>query len=79
MTVWPATVSVPIRCEVEGFAVALKVTVPLPDPLAPLLMVSQAALLAAVHVHPLAVVTAVVDDSAAEVSVAEVGETPRCS
>ena len=60
-TVWPATVSVPTRCEVEGFAVALKVTVPLPDPLAPLLMVSQAALLAAVHVHPLAVVTAVVE------------------
>ena len=77
VTVWPATVSVPVRCEVEVLAVALKVTVPLPDPLAPPLMVSHAALLVAVHVHPVAAVTLVVDDPAAEVSAAEVGETPK--
>ena len=58
-------------------AVALKVTVPLPLPAAPPLTVSQAALLVAVHVHPVAAVTAVVDEPAAEVSVAEVGETPN--
>ena len=77
VTVWPATVSVPTRCAVDVFAVALKVTVPLPLPLAPPLIVSQAALLAAVHVHPLAAVTPVVDEPAAEVSVGDVGETPK--
>jgi hypothetical protein len=77
VTAWPATVSVPTRWDVEVFAVALKVTVPLPFPLAPPLMVSQAALLVAVQVHPVAAVTAVVADAAAEVSVADVGETPK--
>ena len=77
VTAWPATVSVPMRCAVDVFAVTLKVTVPLPEPLAPLLMVSQAALLVAVHVHPVAAVTAAVDDPAAEASVAEVGDTPK--
>ena len=77
VTVWPATVSVPTRCAVDVFAVALKVTVPLPLPLAPPLIVSQAALLAEDHVQPLAAVTAVVDEPAAEVSVREVGETPK--
>ena len=77
VTAWPATVSVPTRCDVDVLAVALKVTVPLPLPLAPPLMVSHAALLVAVQVHPVAAVTAVVDDPAAEVSVREVGETPK--
>ncbi len=77
VTVCPATVSVPTRWAVDVFAVALKVTVPLPLPLAPPLIVSQAALLAAVHVHPLAAVTAVVDEPAAEVSVGDVGDTPN--
>ena len=58
-------------------AVAANATVPLPFPLAPLLMVSHAALLVAVHVHPVATVTPVVDDPAAEVSVREVGDTPK--
>ena len=56
---------------------ALKVTVPFPLPLAPLLIVSQAALLAAVQAHPLAAVTAVVDEPAAEVSERDVGDTPK--
>ena len=76
-TVWPATVSVPTRWDVDVLAVALKVTVPLPLPLAPPLMVSHPALLVAVHVHPVAAVTLVVDDPAADVRVAEVGETPK--
>ena len=77
VTVCPATVSVPVRWAVDVFAVALKVTVPLPLPLAPPLMVSQAALLVAAHVQPLAAVTAVVDEPAAEVNVDEVGDTPK--
>ena len=64
------------RCEVDVLAVALKVTVPLPLPLAPPLTVSHPALLIAVHVHPVAAVTLVVDDPAADVSVRDVGETP---
>jgi hypothetical protein len=75
VTSCPATVSVPMRCEVDVLAVALNVTVPLPLPLAPLAMVSHEALLVAFHVHPPATVTAVVDDPAAEVSVREVGDT----
>ena len=66
-----------MRCAVDVFAVALKVTVPLPLPLAPPLMVSHAALLVAVHEHPVAAVTAVVDEPAADVRDAEVGETPN--
>ena len=57
--------------------VALKVTVPLPLPAAPLLMMSHAALLAAVHVHPVGTVTDVVDDPPAEISERAVGETPN--
>ncbi len=77
VTVCPATVSVPVRSAVDVFAVALKVTVPFPLPLAPLLMVSQAALLAAVQAHPLAAVTPVVDEPAAEVNERDVGDTPN--
>ena len=77
VTVWPATVSVPVRWDVEVFAVALNVTVPLPLPLAPPLMVSHAALLVAVHVQPVAAVTLVAEDPAADVRVAEVGVTPK--
>jgi len=59
VNVWPATVSVPLRDCPVGLAVPLKFTVPLPEPLAPLVIVSQLALLAAVHAHPVTVVTAV--------------------
>ena len=77
VTVWPATVSVPVRCAVAALVVALKVTVPLPDPLAPLPIVSQAALLVALHAQPVAAVTAVVDEPPAAVSVRDVGDTPK--
>jgi hypothetical protein len=77
VTVRPATVSVPTRWLVEVFAVAVKATVPLPDPLPPLVTVSQPVLwLTAVQAQPPGAVTPVVDEPAAEVSVAEVGVTP---
>jgi hypothetical protein len=52
VTVWPAIVTVALRDEAAVFAVAVTPTVPFPDPLAPLVGVSHAALLVAVHVHP---------------------------
>ena len=55
----------------------IEVTVPLPDPGLPPLMVSHPALLVAVQVHPVADVTAVVDVPPAAVSVRAVGETPN--
>ncbi len=52
MTVWPATINVALRDEAAVFAAAVTLTLPSPDPLAPLVTVSQLALLVAVHVHP---------------------------
>ena len=57
MNICPAIVSVPLRDVVELFAAALKLTVPLPEPLAPAVTVSQLALLVAVHVQPVPAVT----------------------
>ena len=57
VTVWPATVNVALRDEAAVFAVAVTLTAPLPDPLAPLVTVNQLALLVAVHVHPVGAVT----------------------
>ena len=56
VTVWPPTVSVPVRAA-PLFAATRKVTVPLPVPLSPDVTVSQDAPLVAVHAHPLAAVT----------------------
>ena len=53
----PPAEIVAVREEVVGFAATLKAIVPEPDPLAPDVIVIQAALLAAVHVHPAEVVT----------------------
>jgi len=53
----PAIVSVPVRLEATVFAATLKPTVPLPDPVAPLVRVIHEALLAAVHGQPVAIVT----------------------
>ena len=60
---WPAMVAVAVRPMVVVFAATLITTLPFPVPLAPLVMVSQAALLAAVHAQLLAVVTLTVLDS----------------
>ena len=65
VTVWPATVRLPVRSLVALLAVALNVTVPLPDPLEPPLILSQPALLVAVQPHPPAAVTVVVEEPAA--------------
>jgi len=54
--VWPAMVIVPVRCGPVLAATENCVT-PLPVPLAPLLIVIQASLLAAVHAQPVTVVT----------------------
>jgi hypothetical protein len=55
--VCPPTVIVPARGVVVVFAATLKVTVPLPDPLAPLVTLIQLAPLVAVHAHPAPAVT----------------------
>ena len=57
MKVAPAIATVPVRSAVEGFAATLKSAPPEPDPVAPLVSVIHAALLAAVHAHPAPVVT----------------------
>jgi hypothetical protein len=75
VTVWPATVSVPVRGEVAGFAAIEKFTAPFPLPLAPEVTVSHAALLVAVQVQPAAVVTAVLLEPAVDAGLSEVGDT----
>ena len=60
VNICPAMVNVPLREVVELFAAALKLTAPLPEPLAPAVMVSQLAPLVAVHAHPVPAVTLVV-------------------
>lgn len=57
VNVTPAIVSVPLRLEATVFAATLNAVVPLPDPVAPLVTVIQAALLDAVHEQPVATVT----------------------
>ena len=54
--VCPAAVIVPARCG-PALAATEKFTTPLPEPLAPELIVIQESLLAAVHAHPVVVVT----------------------
>jgi hypothetical protein len=58
VNVAPAIVSVPVRLDATVFAATLYPTVPLPEPVAPLVTVIHAALLAAVHAQPVAAVTA---------------------
>ena len=55
VNIWPAMLRVPMRELVFVFAAALKATVPVPVPLAPLVTVSQAvSKLTPVHPHPAA-------------------------
>jgi hypothetical protein len=49
VNVWPAIVSVPVRTLPAVFAATLYVTVPIPVPLAPAVIVTQPTLLIAVH------------------------------
>ena len=55
--VFPATVTEPERLAVAVFAAAVKETVPLPEPEAPALIVSQDVLVVAVHAHAAGAVT----------------------
>ena len=57
MKLFVATVSVPLRA-LPPLAATLKLTVPAPLPLAPEVTVMNPALLTAVQLHPVAVVTA---------------------
>ena len=57
MKLLPAMVSIPVRDVPVVFAAAVKPTLPLPLPLAPLVMVIHDAPLVAVHAQPVAVVT----------------------
>ena len=66
-------VAVPVRPVVAVFAATLIVTVPLPLPLAPLEIVSQAALLLAVQAQLLGVVTLTVLDSPVATALPEAG------
>ena len=49
VTVWPATVNVPVRAVPIVLAATLNVTEPMPDPLAPAVTVIQAVVVVAVH------------------------------
>jgi hypothetical protein len=52
VTVRPATVNVPVRCDEPVLAATVNVTVPLPVPLLPAVTVIHEAFDAALHVHP---------------------------
>ena len=62
-----------MRGLVKVFAATVYATVPFPDPLPPLVTVIQEALLAPVHVQPVVVVTAVVNDPPAAAGVCTFG------
>src|SRR5205814_4556552 len=57
--VFPAIVSVPVRDVPAVFAATLNVTLPLPEPDAPVVTVIHVALLTAVHAQPVGAVTVV--------------------
>ena len=57
VNVCPPAVMVPVRADVLVLAATLKVTVPFPEPLDPLVIVIQLAEGAAVHAQPLPAVT----------------------
>ena len=63
LNVFPAIVTDPVREALLGFAAALNVTVPLPDPLAPAVTVIHDALLVADQAQPAGAVTLTFVDS----------------
>jgi hypothetical protein len=60
VTVWPATVMVPIRTAAPSFGATVKVTCPMLIPVAPLVTVIQSTLLTAVQAQPVITETALV-------------------
>jgi hypothetical protein len=75
VTVWPATLSVPVRGVVAVLAAIENATAPLPLPLPPDMMVSHEALVVAVQVQPAGVVTALLLALAVAPGVNAVGDT----
>jgi hypothetical protein len=74
VNVFPPIVSVPLRAVVDGFAVALNATDPLPLPDAPDVIVSHVALLVLVQVQPAGDVTVTVPVPPVDATDCEVGE-----
>jgi hypothetical protein len=72
--VWPAMVTVPVRCAVLVFAATITPTVPLPVPVAPEPIVNQAALLVVLQAQVLPVVTPIATGSPAAGDVRLAGE-----
>jgi hypothetical protein len=75
VTVWPATVIVPVRAEPVVFAATVKFADPSPDIEAPLVIVIHATLLTAVHAQLDPVVTDTLALSPVDVAETLVGET----
>jgi hypothetical protein len=76
-------VIVPIRLVPVELAATLKATVPLPLPLAPLVIVIQGVVVLAVQAQPVATVTATVEDPAPDATVwllgfSEAAQEPAC-
>ena len=65
----------PVRADVDVFAAIENVTVPLPLPLTPDVIVSQKSWLVAVQLQPVAVVTVVLPELAAAAGFSDVGDT----
>ena len=70
----PAIIRVPVRCDALVLGATVKVTGPGPEPVAPAVTVIQAALLAAVQLQPVVVVTVADPLPPAAVTVCAVGE-----
>jgi hypothetical protein len=75
VTIWPATVIVPLRAEPVVFAATVKLAEPSPDIEAPLVIAIQPALLTAVHAQLDPVVTDTLALSPVDVAETLVGET----
>jgi hypothetical protein len=80
----PPIVMKPVLAEFDVFAAMEYWTVPFPDPLPPLVTVSQETELVAVHEHAAPVVTVTVPDEASDPDETELGEVemsqvPACS
>jgi hypothetical protein len=75
VTVFPATVTVPVREDDPVFVATSNVTAPLPLPLPPDVIVMNGALLVALHAHPGEVVTVTVTGPPPEMTAGDSGLT----
>jgi hypothetical protein len=75
VNVFPAMVTVPVRCEDTVLTATAMATDPEPVPLAPEVTVIHVALLVAVHAQPLVVVTEVVAGPPPAATEADVGDS----